>query len=148
MKPAALRTALLAVAMIGAAAQRARSEADAGPSHPRPERQDILFLGPLRPLVIRLRITVDGKPFREAWLARFDELFALADRDKQGRVTVEDGDAIARDMSGSLRENTWFEIKKFAEPDGRVERAALLAYVEKTLPPFVIRRRASIDRDS
>jgi Ca2+-binding EF-hand superfamily protein len=145
------RLIVLVLAVVLAAFERASAENPGSPawhSAAPADAQDILFFGPLRPLLVRLRITNDGKPFRDAWQARFDELFASEDRDHRGRVTVEQGESIARDMNGSLRENIWLEMKKIAEPDGLVERAALSAYIEKVFPPFVIRRRASIARDS
>jgi Ca2+-binding EF-hand superfamily protein len=109
--------------------------------------QDMLFLGPMRPLILRLRVTIDGVPFRDAWQERFSELFALADRARGGRVTIADAESIARDMNGGLRDNRQLDFKSIAEGDA-TERSALAAFIEKTYPPFAVRRRASIARDS
>ena len=62
------------------------------------------ILGPTRPLLLRLHVTIDEQPFRQVWQARFDELFDNEDRTRTGRITVEQGDAIARDMNGGLRD--------------------------------------------
>jgi Ca2+-binding EF-hand superfamily protein len=110
--------------------------------------QNLMFLGPMRPLVLRLHITIDGKPFRQAWQERFAELFALEDRDHDGRVSVEEGESIARDMNGGLRENRPVDVKSVAGADGLVDRATLMAYIEKVLPQFSVRRRSSVARDS
>ena len=108
----------------------------------------MLFAGPMRPLLLRLHISVDGKPFREIWQSRFDEAFAAEDRKHDGHVTLEAAGSIARDMNGSLRGGEPVDLKGIADADGRIERAALLAQIEKTLPPFAVRRRSSIARDS
>jgi Ca2+-binding EF-hand superfamily protein len=48
--------------------------------------QDLLFFGPLRPVWIRLRIFIDGQPFREVWGANVRNVFADADADDDGIV--------------------------------------------------------------
>lgn len=50
------------------------------------EAQDLLFLGPLRPIWLRLRVTIDGQPFREIWRANVRKVFADADIDGDGVV--------------------------------------------------------------
>lgn len=113
-----------------------------------PDVQDLVFLGPVRPLLLRLHVTIDGKPFRQAWQERFDELFALEDRDGDGRVTLDEAAAIVRDMNGGLRDAPQADVKVLAASGGTVDRAALVAHIETTLPPFSVRRRAVIVRDS
>lgn len=51
------------------------------------DRQDLILLAPLRPLVVRLRITVDRKPFREAWRNRVVAAFNAADTDQDQQLT-------------------------------------------------------------
>src|SRR5215469_4234904 len=50
------------------------------------DAQNLLFFGPLRPIWIRLRVTIDGKPFRESWQANIKKLFADADTDGDGLI--------------------------------------------------------------
>ena len=38
--------------------------------------QDLLLLGPLQPIRLRLRIELEGVPFRTAWRSAFDRWFA------------------------------------------------------------------------
>ena len=167
-RPSLLLAGLLLLALVALALlEPARAE---GPSRQLPNStapaaidvQDLLFLGPVRPLVIRLHVTIDGKPFREEWQARFDELFGLEDRDGDGRVTVEEATSIVRDMNGGLRDAPQTDVSAIvpaaatgdratgandAKP-ALIDRALLLAHIEKTLPPFSVRRRAVVVRDS
>jgi Ca2+-binding EF-hand superfamily protein len=111
--------------------------------------QDLLVLGPTRPLLVRLRVTVDGEPFRALWQKHFDEFFAAADRDGDGRITVEQGDTIVRDMNGGLRDTPRSVAKDSllrsqAREDGTVDRHSLLDYMEKVQPPFMLHNRAVI----
>ncbi|MGH7137650.1 MAG: hypothetical protein ACREHD_18035, partial [Pirellulales bacterium] len=58
------------------------------------DAQDLLFFGPLRPVWIRLHVTIDGQPFRELWRANLRKLFADADTDHDGvvqRAVTSDG---------------------------------------------------------
>jgi Ca2+-binding EF-hand superfamily protein len=112
---------------------------------------DFVYLGPTRPLVFRLRITIDGRPFRDVWQARFDELFAEEDRERDGRVTLEQVDAIARDMNGSLAgagktSAKDSPLRPSAGFVGTVDRASSQAYVEKLLPSVTLAQRAVVDR--
>jgi len=118
-----------------------------------PDAQDMLFLGPMRPLLWRLHITVDGKPFRQIWLDRFEGLFAQEDRDHDGRVTVEQAEAIEREMNGSMREvpkasSDVSALRAAAQPAGTLDRTTLLTHIEKSLPPLEVHRRAVVDRGS
>jgi Ca2+-binding EF-hand superfamily protein len=111
--------------------------------------QDAVILGPTRPLLLRLHVTIDEQPFRQVWQARFDELFAEADRKRTGRITVEQGDAITRDMNGGLRDTPRSvakdsQLRSVADEHGTVDRAALLAYVKKVLPPIVMVSRGVV----
>ncbi len=107
-----------------------------------PDVQDILFLGPARPVLLRLHITIDGQPFRQAWHERFDEMFALEDRDGDGRLTLDEARIVARDMNGGLGASAK-NLKEFVSGE-TIDRQALAAYVEQTFPPFVLRPRQVI----
>ncbi len=114
-------------------------------SAPAADVQDLVFLGPMRPLLLRLHVTIDGRPFRQAWQERFDELFAQEDRQQTGRLTLDQARSLVRDMNGSLKDDPKTDLKA-AVGSETVDRAALLAYLNGNLPPFVVRRRAVIDR--
>jgi Ca2+-binding EF-hand superfamily protein len=111
------------------------------------ETQDVLFLGPTRPLVLRLRVAIDGKPFRQVWQERFDELFALEDHDRDGRVDFDEAGAVERDMNGGLRDSGASGLKSLFETE-TIARPALAAHIERTLPPFSVFRRAVIAQGS
>ena len=46
--------------------------------------QDIVFLADSRPVLIRLHLRLDGKPYLAVWNAFMDELFASLDKNKDG----------------------------------------------------------------
>jgi Ca2+-binding EF-hand superfamily protein len=54
-----------------------------------PEVQDIVFYGKARPVLIRLRLYVDGRPYTEAWENHIKKRFAYADRDGNGYLDRE-----------------------------------------------------------
>lgn len=113
-----------------------------------PDAQDLVFLGPLRPLWVRLHITIDGTPFRQSWLERFDDAFGGEDTDGDGKVTAEQAAVVARLMNGGLREQAKIDFKALAGDSDRIARSTLLAEVERQLPPFTLRRRAVITQGS
>jgi len=53
---------------------------------PRGESYDLLYLSDVRPVVVRLYITFDGKSLQEGWNRFADTLFAKLDADKSGTV--------------------------------------------------------------
>ena len=148
------RAALLLGPIVAIALARFASGADEAPSSsPAPDVQDLIVLGPTRPLVLRLHVTIDGKPFREVWQARFDELFDAQDRDGDGRLTVDQGDLVARDMNGGVRGTPKSVagdslLRSQAAEDQTVDRAVLAAYIQKILPPFSLYGRALITRSA
>lgn len=130
--------ALLAIsATLGAAAIAPAEEAA-----PPDDAQDLVFLGPLRPLLLRLNITIDGRPFREVWRAHVEDSFKSLDRDRDGALNADqlgpfttlvgaDGvaaDALARDA---------------AQSGGKLAFAPALACLVETAPPFVAQPGAS-----
>lgn len=52
------------------------------------DAQDLLFFGPLRPIWLRLHITIDGHAFRDVWRTNVQKLFADADRDHDGKISL------------------------------------------------------------
>ena len=83
--------------------------------------QDVLFLGPARPALLRLHVRIEGKPFREAWRAYFDKLFAELDRDKDGRLSKQEA-ASAPYLAGlgftAGATDAGAELVKLAEQNG------------------------------
>lgn len=122
-------------------------------SAPEGDVQDLLVLGPTRPLFIRLRITIDGRPFREVWQERFDELFAGQDRAGDGRVSLEQAELLARDMNGGVRgrqpsTSGATSLRSQAADDGTVDRKTLSAYVQSVLPQLSLYSRPLITRSA
>ncbi len=115
--------ALLLAVVCGAGVAAVRAdEARGRASSAASDVEDVLFLGPMRPLFLRLHVIVDGEPFRDVWMARFDELFALEDRQHDGRLTLDGARSVARDMNGSLRGGEALDLKSLADGKGRIER--------------------------
>ena len=154
MKSAPGLALLLLGPLVCLALERGRAADDARRRDPpATDSQDLVIYGPLRPLLVRMHVTIDGKPFRQAWQARFDELFGQEDRDRDGRVTIEQGDTIARDMNGGLRDTPRSVAKdsllrSVAAADGTVDRATLSAYIQKILPIMSLHHRAVISQGS
>jgi Ca2+-binding EF-hand superfamily protein len=115
------------------------------------DAQSLLFFGPLRPVWIRLRVTIDGKPFRESWQANIQRLFAEADADGDGVVrTIKSAgdkptptDSIAALAAASAvylgqeiaQARAGLE-KTAAEGGGMLSFAAFQKYFEQAAPPF------------
>src|SRR5437879_4822492 len=51
---------------------------------------DLVFLGETRPVLIRLRVRIDGKPLQQAWDDFIDSLFRYLDRDGNGVLSEEE----------------------------------------------------------
>src|SRR5262249_41372922 len=52
--------------------------------------QDVIFLGKSRPVMLRLHLNVDGKPFSQGWDDYLRKLFRYADRDGNGYLDREE----------------------------------------------------------
>src|SRR5262249_18467661 len=57
-------------------------------THPVGASQDIVYFAPMRPILIRLHIEVDGKPFDDAWDDYIAALFKVLDRDGDGVLNL------------------------------------------------------------
>ncbi|HEX3725303.1 MAG TPA: hypothetical protein VHV08_03635 [Pirellulales bacterium] len=142
------------VVLVACISSIAAAELPAAPrAAPADDVQDFVLLGPLRPIVFRLRVTIDGRPFRQVWQERFDELFGLEDRERDGRVTIEQAETILRDMNGSLAAAppgavNDAALRARADANGTIDRQVLLAHIEQSLPPFTVRQRVVVDRMS
>jgi len=112
--------------------------------------QDVIILAPLRPLVVRLRLEIDGQPFRLAFRRRFDLLFDHHDKDRDGTLTAADAGKLARSIAGQnaesdVRRSLETALKQLPSAAG-VERAPLLALVEKYSFPFALSEGLTIGR--
>jgi Ca2+-binding EF-hand superfamily protein len=107
--------------------------------------QDVLLLGPLEPIRLRLRIEIDGVPFRTAWREAFDRLFDQFDSDHDGRLTPEQAGQVAAIFSRGAA-----PAPAVAKPAGAslmnaapVTREELRGRLEQTAPPLSLRQRLS-----
>src|SRR6185369_13927208 len=55
-----------------------------------PDVQDVVFLGKSRPVMLRLHLQVDGKPYSQGWNDYVQKLFKYADRDGNGYLDSEE----------------------------------------------------------
>lgn len=117
------------------------------PSEAAADVQDLILLGPTRPLLLRLHVALDGQPFRVAWQARFDELFAAEDRDRDGRLSAEQATSLLNEMHGSLTDLPASDLASQLT-DGSIDKSALQRYVARVLPNLSIKRRAAIGQGS
>lgn len=117
------------------------------PSDAAADVQDLMLLGPTRPLLLRLHVALDGQPFRVAWQARFDELFAAEDRDRDGRLSAEQATSLLNEMHGSLTDLPASDLASQLT-DGSIDKSALQRYVARVLPNLSIKRRAAIGQGS
>lgn len=135
------RLALLApLALLGSwlatPAQEPAAKADA---------RDVVFLGPMRPLLLRLDIRMHGKPLQAAWDELIDYLFKYADQDGDGVLSKAEADAAPQPQS--LLNS--FAFGGFgmqaggggmdANGDGKVTRQEFADYYRRSgLPPFQV----------
>jgi Ca2+-binding EF-hand superfamily protein len=101
MKPRRASWAIAMVLALGPVALRGQ-EKPASPEKPavepgpdsRDDCQDLLFLGESRPVLFRLRIQIDGEPYRayhrKVWEDCIKVLFAHADRNGDGRLSADE----------------------------------------------------------
>jgi hypothetical protein len=67
--------------------------------HPTPGRTDenrqfLFYLAPSGLMALEFQITVEGKPFREAWEADLDRRFNEIDKDQDGQIAGEERDKL------------------------------------------------------
>src|SRR4051794_28607799 len=80
-----------------AATLAATTLADTPPKPPAPTAgpesvQDVIFLGENRPIFLRFRMTLGGRPFRSAWVDSVKAMHAYLDRNGDGAVSKEEAD--------------------------------------------------------
>jgi Ca2+-binding EF-hand superfamily protein len=85
---------LLFVTLCAASVALVATAADRTPGKPASkDAADFVFFGETRPVLIRLHVTIDGKPYQTAWNEFIDSVFASLDKNKDG---VLDKDEVAR----------------------------------------------------
>lgn len=112
-----------------------------GPS----SEQDLIILGPLEPIRLRLMIEIDGQPFRAVWRSTFDRMFDQFDIDHDGQLTAEQSRQFAAIF---IREpspvSTAVKPPKSAMMhDGNMTRNELRSQIELSAPPLTLRQRLS-----
>ena len=120
------------------------------------DAQDLLFLGPMRPVMIRLHVQVNQQPFRRAWRKNIKKLFRDADANRDGAVdaaepaTAEEGqpaegaevEVLAKNAAvylGQDAEQAKQALRQLAaEQGGRLDQQVLFDYFHRVAPPLAI----------
>jgi Ca2+-binding EF-hand superfamily protein len=133
------RRLIVALLAVGAAA----SAAAGPPADPfaAADVQDLLFLAPDRPLLLRLHLLAEGKPAADRWSAYLDRLFAFFDRDGDGVLDKEEAARVLTPMQlqGLFQGNTFLfrdprgpsEHGLDLDEDGKVSKAEFVAYYRR-----------------
>jgi Ca2+-binding EF-hand superfamily protein len=111
-----------------------------------PEAQDVIVLCDGRPILIRVRVKLDGKPLHEKWRDYMVQVFADLDRDFDGVLNKSEAER-APSLDGSLvnfRINpnaaSPAPLLRVADAAGNVSREAFIAFYEKSnAAPFTTR---------
>jgi Ca2+-binding EF-hand superfamily protein len=108
---------------------------------PGPDAQDVLLLTSTRPILLRLHVHLDGKPFTAAWERYLDKLFADLDRDGDGFLSKAEAaraptsEFLQSFLQGSLNLEAAAEKIPFEkvdnDGDGRVSRREFAAYYRR-----------------
>ncbi len=85
-----MRYALLLAAGLAAVAAAADDPPKPADPSAAEDVQDVVFLGPGRPVLVRLHVETEGRPFQARWHAAYRELFAYLDRDNNGTLDGEE----------------------------------------------------------
>jgi Ca2+-binding EF-hand superfamily protein len=103
--------------------------------------QDLLFLAPDRPLLLRLHLIVEGKPAVDRWTAYLDRLFAFFDRDGDGYLDKDEAARIFTPMQmQQLFDGQFALVHNQAPPplsmldldeDRKLSKAEFFAYYRK-----------------
>ena len=110
---------------------------------PEPDVQDLLILGPLEPIRLRLRIEIDGVPFRTAWREAVNRLFDQFDSDHDGQLTPDQAVQVAAIFSRAAAPVTPPPKPPTAGMMRAVNltREQLQKQLEQTAPPLSLRQR-------
>ena len=111
--------------------------------------QELVFLGDARPVLIRMHVRIDGRPFEDLWLEHIRRLFDYLDRDGNGILTKSEaehapsGQQLSQQMQGNpfgLAPNPTASFGDLdVDPiDGIVTLEKLVRYYRKTAGPLQI----------
>lgn len=107
------------------------------------EVQDLLMLGPFEPTRLRLRIEVDGKPFKRAWRETIAKLFDMFDTDHDGVLTREQANQISIIFgAGAVAIPSASKDGEMIAKDG-VTKPQLMAHFDKSIPPLKLVQKLS-----
>ena len=86
--------------------------------------QDLVILGETRPILIRLRVLVGGRPFRRAWADSARKSFAKVDRNDDGKLDAAEAEAGALGPAPRrpwrIAEGTWpSPPRRWSRPSAR-----------------------------
>jgi Ca2+-binding EF-hand superfamily protein len=96
------------------------------------DAQNVVFFSEARPVLIRLRIRVDGKPFRAAWDAYMDALFRHLDADGDGYLNKEEAARAPSPQALIVWRLTQPSLADMdTNRDGKVSRAELADYYRR-----------------
>lgn len=138
-----MQAGILLVACFGAMALAAPRPAVADETAAPPDAQDLVFMGPLRPLYLRLRIVVDNQPFRQAWHDHIAASFDSLDRDKDGSLSTEQLVPFSR-LVAAEGEPADALGRAAAANNGKIDLAAILKLLEDAAPPCVAQVGAGV----
>ncbi len=107
--------------------------------------QDLLILGPLEPIRLRLKIEIDGVPFRTAWQEALNRLFDQFDSDHDGQLTPEQAGQVAAIFSRGAAPGGAAATSPSASMmrASNVSRGELMTRLELSSPPMSMRQRLS-----
>jgi len=108
------------------------------------DAQDLILLAPLRPLHLRLHITVDRQPFRKLWRARVEAAFVELDADGDGRITPEQAAKLAATFSGQPGGPAADPPPVLAANAMGISTAALLEHLERIAPAIAVRAEPGV----
>ena len=111
--------------------------------------QELVFFGDARPVLIRLHVRIDGRPFEDLWLAHIRRLFDYLDHDGNGILTKSEaehapsGQQLLQQMQGNLFGQTPNPTASFGDLDvdpidGIVTLQKLARYYRKTAGPLQV----------
>jgi Ca2+-binding EF-hand superfamily protein len=110
--------------------------ASSKPSASAKEVQDVVFLAEGRPILIRMRVRVDGKPYQEVWEQFIDRVFRYLDVNKDGVLSKEEAErappVAALFSSGFFGGSPPVMRMLDANRDGKVSKQELADYYRRS----------------
>lgn len=114
-----------------------------------PDEQDLLLLGPIEPTRVRLRIEIDGVPYRTAWRMALERLFDQFDTDRDGLVTPEQATQMAGIFGAATRTASRTDtasktmVAKPSKENGGLTKAEILDLFQQSAPPLRLNQKLS-----